>query len=70
MDFTTRNVPSPFNVFGLKGAGESGSVASCPAVMNAIVDALDASHGVRHVDMPATPESVWKAITVARSKWS
>ncbi len=70
MDFTTRNVPSPFNVFGLKGAGESGSVASCPAVMNAIVDALDASHGVRHVDMPATPESVWKAITVARSNWS
>ena len=62
MDFSTRNVPSPFNVFGLKGAGESGSVASCPAVMNAIVDALHASYGIRHVDMPATPQSIWQAI--------
>jgi carbon-monoxide dehydrogenase large subunit len=54
--------PTPLNALGAKGIGESGSIGSTPAVHNAVVDAL--SHlGVRHLDMPATPEKVWRAIT-------
>jgi carbon-monoxide dehydrogenase large subunit len=53
--------PTPLNELGAKGIGESGSIGSTPAVQNAVVDAL--SHlGVRHVDMPASPERVWRAI--------
>jgi carbon-monoxide dehydrogenase large subunit len=57
--------PTPLNPLGAKGIGESGTVGSTPAVQNAVVDAL--SHlGVRHVDMPLTPERVWRAIAEAR----
>ena len=57
---------SPTNPLGVKGAGESGSTGAPPAVINAIVDAL--SHrGIRHIDMPATPERVWHAIRNATS---
>ena len=57
--------PTPLNPLGAKGIGESGTIGSTPAVQNAVVDAL--SHlGVRHVDMPATPERVWQAIAAAR----
>jgi carbon-monoxide dehydrogenase large subunit len=57
--------PTPLNPLGAKGVGESGTVGSTPAVQNAVVDAL--RHlGVRHVDMPATPERVWRAIRDAR----
>ena len=53
--------PSPTNELGAKGIGESATVGSTPAVQNAVVDAL--SHfGVRHIDMPCTPERVWRAI--------
>ena len=52
--FATRNVPCKANPLGVKGAGEAGAVGAPPAVINAIVDALHAK-GVRHVDMPATP---------------
>ncbi len=53
--------PTPLNELGAKGIGESGTIGSTPAVHNAVVDAL--SHlGVRHLDMPATPEKVWRAI--------
>lgn len=56
--------PTPLNELGAKGIGESGTIGSTPAVHNAVVDAL--SHlGVRHVDMPTTPERVWRAITSA-----
>lgn len=56
--------PTPLNELGAKGIGESGTIGSTPAVHNAVVDAL--SHlGVRHVDMPASPERVWLAITSA-----
>jgi carbon-monoxide dehydrogenase large subunit len=56
--------PTPINPLGAKGIGESGTIGSTPAVQNAVVDAL--SHlGVRHVDMPITPERVWKAIAAA-----
>jgi carbon-monoxide dehydrogenase large subunit len=48
---------------GAKGAGEAGTIASTPAVANAVVDAL--SHlGVKHLDMPYTPERVWRAMHV------
>jgi carbon-monoxide dehydrogenase large subunit len=64
--FETRNVPCKTNPLGVKGAGEAGAIGSCPAIMNAIVDALWRSHGVRHVDMPATPRRVWEAIKTAQ----
>ena len=57
-------VPCETNPLGVKGAGEAGAVGSPPAVINALVDAL-AEDGVRHLDMPATPEAVWRAIAAA-----
>jgi carbon-monoxide dehydrogenase large subunit len=57
-------VPTPTNPLGVKGAGEAGSVAAPPALINAIIDAL-APLGVTHVEMPATPETVWRAIRAA-----
>ncbi len=56
--------PTPINPLGAKGIGESGTIGSTPAVQSAVVDAL--SHlGVRHIEMPATPEKVWRAIANA-----
>ncbi|MGD9704346.1 MAG: xanthine dehydrogenase family protein molybdopterin-binding subunit [Acidimicrobiia bacterium] len=56
--------PSPMNDLGAKGIGESGTIGSTPAVLSAVVDAL--SHlGVDHLDMPCTPERVWRAINAA-----
>lgn len=60
--FETRNVPSTTNPMGLKGAGEAGSIGACPAVMNAVVDALHRAYGIDHIDMPATPARVFGAI--------
>jgi carbon-monoxide dehydrogenase large subunit len=54
-------VPTTANPLGAKGAGEAGTVGALPAVINAIVDALRPL-GIRHIDMPATPERVWRAI--------
>jgi carbon-monoxide dehydrogenase large subunit len=59
-------VPSLSNPLGVKGAGEAGSVGSPPALINAIIDALS-TDGVAHIDMPATPENVWKALSIARA---
>jgi carbon-monoxide dehydrogenase large subunit len=56
--------PTPLNTLGVKGIGEAGTIGSTPAVHNAVCDAL-AHLGVRHVDMPATPERVWEAIQSA-----
>jgi carbon-monoxide dehydrogenase large subunit len=64
--FETRNVPCKTNPLGVKGAGEAGAIGSCPAIMNAIVDALWRNHRIRHIDMPATPRRVWEAITTAQ----
>jgi carbon-monoxide dehydrogenase large subunit len=50
--------PSPVNPLGTKGVGEAGTIASTPAVMNAIVDALE-PFGVKNIDMPATPQKLW-----------
>jgi carbon-monoxide dehydrogenase large subunit len=56
--------PTPLNPLGAKGIGESGTVGATPAVQNAVVDAL-AHLGVTHIDMPLTPERVWRAIQAA-----
>jgi carbon-monoxide dehydrogenase large subunit len=61
MHVSTVEVPCKNNPMGVKGCGEAGSVASPAAVINAIIDAL-ADLGVRHVDMPATPQAVWRLI--------
>ena len=54
------------NPLGVKGVGEVGSIGVCPAVINAVVDAL-ADKGVTHIDMPATSEKVWRAIQGAQA---
>ncbi len=54
--------PTPVNPLGAKGIGESGAIGATPAVQSAVVDAL-APHGVTHLDMPLTPERVWRAMT-------
>ena len=64
--FETRNVPSTTNAMGIKGAGEAGSIGSTPAVINAVTDALWRAYGIRHIEMPATPQRVWQAIHTAR----
>jgi carbon-monoxide dehydrogenase large subunit len=58
--------PTPVNPLGAKGIGESGSIGATPAVQNAVVDAL-AHLGVRHIDLPCSPERVWRAIAAASS---
>ncbi|MCF3935741.1 xanthine dehydrogenase family protein molybdopterin-binding subunit [Acuticoccus sp. M5D2P5] len=63
--FETRNVPSTHNHFGIKGAGEAGSIGSCSAVMNAIIDALHRNVGIDQIDMPATPAILWETINGA-----
>ena len=58
--------PSPTNPLGVKGVGETGTIAAAPAVINAVLDAL--SHlGVKDIQMPATPERVWRAIQEAKA---
>jgi carbon-monoxide dehydrogenase large subunit len=58
-------VPATTNPLGAKGCGEAGCAGALPSVMNALIDALD-EFGIRHIDMPATPERVWRAIRDAR----
>jgi carbon-monoxide dehydrogenase large subunit len=65
-DVAFRHVPCRTNPLGIKGAGEAGAIGAPPAIVNALVDALG-EWGVSHIDMPATPESVWRAINGARS---
>ena len=58
--------PSPLNPLGAKGIGEASTIGSTPAIQNAVIDAV--SHlGVRHIDMPCTPERVWAAIRAAEA---
>ncbi|HUA51344.1 MAG TPA: xanthine dehydrogenase family protein molybdopterin-binding subunit [Candidatus Sulfotelmatobacter sp.] len=59
--FRTNVVPCTANPLGVKGAGEAGAIGAPPAVVNAVLDAL-AERGVTHLDMPLTPEKVWRAI--------
>ncbi|MDA8283263.1 MAG: xanthine dehydrogenase family protein molybdopterin-binding subunit [Actinomycetota bacterium] len=66
LEATNTETPTPLNPLGAKGIGESGTIGSTPAVHNAVIDAV--SHlGVRHIDMPCTPERVWRAITAAEA---
>jgi carbon-monoxide dehydrogenase large subunit len=58
--------PTPMNPLGAKGVGEAGTIGATPAVQNAVVDAL-AHLGVRHLDMPSSPERVWRAMADARA---
>ncbi len=64
--FHSHPVPAKTNVLGVKGCGEAGCAGSLPSVMNAIVDALRPL-GIHHIDMPATPERVWRALAEARA---
>ena len=66
-NFETRNVPCLTNAFGIKGAGEAGSIGSSPAVMNAIAEGLKREYDIPAIDMPATPQKVWSAIRAARA---
>ncbi|MBO6784810.1 MAG: molybdopterin-dependent oxidoreductase, partial [Alphaproteobacteria bacterium] len=61
IEIASNEVPTQRNPLGVKGAGEAGTVGSMPAVMNAVMNAL-AQAGVSHLDMPATPDRVWRAI--------
>jgi aerobic carbon-monoxide dehydrogenase large subunit len=66
-ELVTSETPTPMNPLGVKGIGEAGTIGATPAVHNAVIDAL--SHlGVRHIDMPTTPERVWTAIQKASAK--
>jgi aerobic carbon-monoxide dehydrogenase large subunit len=57
--------PTPLNPLGAKGVGESGTIGSTPAVHNAVVDAVSYL-GIHHIDMPLSPERVWRAIELAQ----
>ena len=62
-NFHFASLPSPAttNALGVKGCGEAGCAGAMPAIMNAIVDALS-EFGISHIDMPATPQKIWRAI--------
>ncbi len=66
IDFATNETPCAANPLGVKGCGEAGAIGAPPAVINAVVDALN-ELGVGHVDMPATPERVWRIIQRAKA---
>ena len=57
--------PSPHNPLGVKGVGEMGTITSTPTVVNAVMDAL-APLGIKHIDMPLTPEKIWRAMQSAK----
>ncbi|MEY2432003.1 MAG: aerobic carbon-monoxide dehydrogenase large subunit [Acidimicrobiaceae bacterium] len=65
-ELITMETPTPMNPLGAKGIGESGTIGSTPAVQSAVCDAL-AHLGVRHVDIPTTPERVWRALQAAHA---
>jgi carbon-monoxide dehydrogenase large subunit len=59
--------PSPVNPMGVKGVGETGTIAATPAIMNALVDAL-IPYGIKDLDMPASPEKIWRALEQASQR--
>jgi carbon-monoxide dehydrogenase large subunit len=65
-ELVASETPTTINPLGAKGIGEAGTIGSTPAVLNAVIDAVSYL-GVRHIDMPATPEKVWAAINEARA---
>jgi aerobic carbon-monoxide dehydrogenase large subunit len=66
-ELLTSETPTPVNPLGVKGIGEAGTIGATPAVHNAVIDAV-AHLGVRHIDMPMTPERVWTAIQKASAQ--
>ncbi len=65
-DLADMATPTTYNPLGAKGIGEAGTIGATPAVQNAVVDAV--SHlGVRHIDMPTSPQRVWRAMQAART---
>ncbi|NND76024.1 MAG: xanthine dehydrogenase family protein molybdopterin-binding subunit [Ilumatobacter sp.] len=65
-DVSSTETPTPLNPLGAKGIGEAATIGATPAVQNAVIDAV-AHLGVRHIDLPCTPERVWSAIVAARA---
>ncbi|HYD29392.1 MAG TPA: xanthine dehydrogenase family protein molybdopterin-binding subunit [Azospirillaceae bacterium] len=65
IDLRFSGTPSATNMLGMKGAGEAGAIGAPPTLINAIVSALS-DYGVTHIDMPATPETVWRSIRAAK----
>ncbi len=64
--FTDESTPCKINPLGAKGVGELGTVGGTPTVMNALIDALRPM-GIKHIEMPATPEKVWRAIRQSKA---
>ena len=64
LEVARTETPTPVNPLGVKGAGETGTIASTPAVVNAVMDALSA-FGIQHLDMPLTPPRIWEALQAA-----
>ena len=63
-ELLTSETPTPVNPLGVKGIGEAGTIGATPAIQNAVIDAVSYL-GIRHIDMPATPQRVWTAISAA-----
>jgi carbon-monoxide dehydrogenase large subunit len=61
IDFRYREVPSPRNPLGVKGAGEAGTVGAAPALVSAVMDALE-QRGIEQADMPLTPLKLWSLL--------
>jgi carbon-monoxide dehydrogenase large subunit len=61
LEVARTETPSPVNPLGIKGAGETGTIASTAAVANAVMDALSPL-GIKHIDMPLTPGRIWEAL--------
>jgi carbon-monoxide dehydrogenase large subunit len=64
-ELVASETPTTLNPLGVKGIGEAGTIGSTPAIQNAVIDAV-AHLGIRHIDMPTTPQRVWKAISAAQ----
>jgi carbon-monoxide dehydrogenase large subunit len=65
LELRKTETPSPNNPLGVKGVGETGTIASTPAVVNAVMDALS-PFGIKHLDMPLTPEKLWRAMQASK----
>ena len=67
-EFDSHPVPATTNPLGVKGCGEAGCSGSLPSIMNAVADVLMRETGALHLDMPATPERVWRALHQGRAE--
>jgi carbon-monoxide dehydrogenase large subunit len=67
LELDRTETPTPENPLGVKGVGEAGTIGATPAVVGAVVDAL-APFGVRHLDMPLKPETIWRTIQRTSAK--